>query len=78
MFIVSGELERRIYQEFSGVVFYDAGNASMNFGGPLAMGAGFGIRYKTPLGNLRFDLAKPLNTVQNKHWRIHLNFGTDF
>ncbi len=78
LFIVSGELERRIYEKFSGVVFFDAGNASMNFGGPLAMAPGFGIRYKTPLGNLRCDLAKPLNTVENKHWRLHLNFATDF
>lgn len=78
LFIASGELERNIYQEFSGVIFFDCGNASMNFGGPLAMGPGFGVRYKTPIGNFRCDLAKPLNTVVNKHWRVHLTIGTDF
>jgi translocation and assembly module TamA len=76
--IASGELERNLYHELSGVVFFDSGNASMNFGGPLAMGAGFGVRYITPIGNFRCDLAKPLNTLTNKHWRVHITFGTDF
>lgn len=77
LLVLSGEYEQHIYQKLSGVIFLDAGNASNNFGGPLAMGAGFGVRYATPIGLIRFDLAKPLNTVINKHWRIHFNFGTD-
>lgn len=78
LFTASGEVEHKLYDQLSGVLFLDAGNASMNFGGPLAMGSGFGVRYRTPIGNFRVDLAKPLNTVRNKHWRLHITFGTDF
>lgn len=77
IFVASGEFEHKIYQEFSGVVFFDAGNAALTTKIPLAFGSGVGIRYKTPIGNFRLDLAKPLNTLQNKHWRVHMNFGTD-
>jgi len=78
LFVASAELERQIYDKISGVVFFDAGNAAMKFTGPLAMSPGFGIRYSTPLGNFRADLAKPMNMVINKHWRLHITFGTDF
>jgi translocation and assembly module TamA len=78
LLVMSAEVERKVYDQITGVLFFDAGNASMNFGGPLAMGPGFGVRYRTPIGNFRVDLAKPLNTVINKHWRIHVTFGTDF
>lgn len=77
LFIISGELERRIYHEFSGVIFYDAGNTALSTKIPLAMGAGAGVRYKTAIGSFKFDLAKPLNDVTNKHWRVHINFGAD-
>lgn len=77
LFVISSEFEHKLYQQLSGVLFVDAGNASLSTNIPLAVGAGFGIRYRTPVGNLRFDLAKPLNTVVNKHWRIHINFGMD-
>ncbi len=78
LLIGSGEIEHKLYDKISGVAFFDAGNAALNLKIPLAMGAGVGIRYKTPVGNFRIDVAKPLNTVQNKHWRVHVNFGTDF
>jgi translocation and assembly module TamA len=78
LFVISAEIERKLYQELSGAIFYDTGNAVMKFDVPLAKAAGFGVRYKTPIGNFRVDLAKPLNTVLNKHWRIHVTFGTDF
>lgn len=78
LFIGSGEVEHRLYKDLSGVLFFDAGNAALTTKIPLAYGAGFGIRYKTPIGNLRFDLAKPLNNiVTKKYWHIHVNFGMD-
>ncbi len=76
--IGSAEIEHNIYEKLNGVVFFDAGNTALSTKIPLAFAAGVGLRYKTPIGNLRLDLAKPLNTVTNKHWRVHANFGTDF
>lgn len=78
LYVASGEIERRLYENLSGVVFFDAGNVSMGLTGPLAMGTGFGLRYKLPIGNFRLDFAKPLNTVLDKSWLIHFNFGADF
>jgi translocation and assembly module TamA len=41
-----------------GAVFVDAGNAFDNqFTAPIKVGAGFGIRYASPIGPLRIDLA---------------------
>lgn len=77
LLIASGEFEHKLYENFSGVVFFDAGNTSLSTNIPLAFGTGVGIRYKTPIGNFRLDLAKPLNTVTKKHLRVHVNFGTD-
>jgi translocation and assembly module TamA len=77
LFVGSAELEHQLYQDVSGVVFFDAGNAALSMKIPLAFGSGVGVRYKTPIGKFRVDLAKPLNTVVNKHWRVHVNFGAD-
>jgi len=77
LFVASAELEHRLYQDVSGVAFFDAGNAALSMKIPLAFGTGVGVRYKTPIGKFRLDLAKPLNTVVNKHWRVHVNFGAD-
>lgn len=77
LFVTSGEFEHKIYDQISGVLFLDAGNVSLSTNIPLAFGAGFGVRYKTPVGNLRLDLAKPLNTEVKRHWRVHVNFGMD-
>lgn len=77
LFVASAEIEHKLYEKISGVIFFDAGNAALTTNIPLAFGTGVGIRYKTPIGNFRLDLAKPLNTVVNKHWRVHMNFGTD-
>lgn len=78
LFVASGELEHKLYEKISGVIFFDAGNTALSLKIPLAFGAGAGIRYQTPVGKFRLDLAKPLNTLENKHWRVHVNFGTDF
>lgn len=77
LFVASAELEHTLYKDLAGVVFFDAGNAALSMKIPLAFGTGIGVRYKTPIGKFRLDLAKPLNTVVNKHLRVHVNFGAD-
>jgi translocation and assembly module TamA len=62
--IFSGELRYRINDQFGVAAFLDAGNAysSMvpSFDG-LKVGVGAGIRYLTPVGPIRLDVAVPLN-----------------
>jgi len=61
----SVELRKRINEQFGFVVFVDGGAAHetpyFDFGDSIQWGAGVGLRYFTPIGPLRFDVAVPLN-----------------
>jgi len=57
------EFRQRFGQNFGTAVFLDAGNVSKNlspFNGQLKTGAGVGLRYYTPIGPIRLDVAVPL------------------
>jgi translocation and assembly module TamA len=59
----SVEYRQRIGTNFGTAVFVDAGNVSKNLnplGGTLKFGAGAGVRYYTPIGPIRVDIALPL------------------
>lgn len=70
----SVEFERKIYKNFGAAIFVDSGNAINKWGSRLKTGAGFGIRYETPLGPLRLDIARPMMRGKQKP-RLHLTFG---
>ena len=72
----SVELERRIAGNWSGAVFYDVGNAINSFGDDLYAGAGFGVRWHSPVGPIRFDFAWALDKEQDK-FRLHVVIGPD-
>lgn len=61
----SVEVRKRINKQFGFVVFVDGGAAHetpyFDFGDSIQWGAGVGLRYFTPIGPLRFDVAVPLN-----------------
>ena len=57
-------------------MFYDAGNAMEEFSDDLEHGAGFGIRWNSPIGPVRIDLASALSK-DGDPWRLHLNIGPD-
>lgn len=69
------ELERAIGQNWGAAAFYDAGNAFNNLSNiDAAQGAGIGIRYYSPFGPIRLDLARQIG-VSGEHWHIHLTVG---
>jgi translocation and assembly module TamA len=61
--VFSGELRYRMNEQLGLVAFVDAGNAYASilpgFGG-FKVGVGGGVRYLTPVGPIRFDVAVPL------------------
>lgn len=62
---VSGEVRQDITDSIGAVAFYDAGYIAadplFDDSGVWHAGAGLGVRYDTPLGAIRFDLAAPVS-----------------
>ena len=75
--VASIEYEHPVNDKWSGAVFADAGNAFdtgyRNEG--LEVGVGFGVRWQSPIGAVRLDVARPLDGAQRL--RVHLRLGPD-
>jgi translocation and assembly module TamA len=73
---VSLELRTKVTDTIGFVAFLDGGNASSSVTPdptePLRWGAGAGIRYFTPVGPLRLDVAVPLNRRDKVDDRFHV------
>ena len=58
------EYRQRFFESFGAAVFVDGGQVSagnMPFSGTVRIGTGFGLRYYTPVGPVRLDIALPVN-----------------
>ena len=79
MFLGNFELRIPVQKSFSVVAFYDTGKAWNTYMGQdfdlgdLESSYGFGVRVKTPMGNMRLDFAQ--GTDEN---RVHFGFGEMF
>jgi len=73
----SVEIERRIDAEWSGALFYDFGNAwDPDYRNQLGQGIGLGVRWLSPIGQVRVDLAWPLGAPE-QGVRLPLSVGPD-
>jgi translocation and assembly module TamA len=70
------ELEHSFADKWGIAVFYDAGNAMNSTSQKLERGAGFGFRWKTPIGPVRVDLAYAVS-LEDHPWRLHITIGPD-
>lgn len=73
------EYNRVIRGPVSFATFIDGGNAYNHLDSLVSncqIGAGVGLRFLTPIGPIKIDLAKPLTSHHNS-WRIHINFGPE-
>ncbi len=58
---MSLELDRAIRGPWRVAIFADGGGALRNLNDPLEYSLGIGLRWETPIGKLRIDLAKPVS-----------------
>jgi len=71
----SVELVKTFGQHWGLALFVDAGNAFDAWSDyTLAVGAGFGVRYATPVGPIQVDLASPVSTG-SPSVRLHIGIG---
>jgi len=76
LMIGSIEFERRLNSKWGVAMFYDGGNAIDDLADKLARGAGLGLRWQSPVGPVRIDLASAISKDGNP-WRLHINIGPD-
>ena len=87
------EVRVPVTANIGGVVFFDAGNVSSEKLDlkldDMKYDAGIGIRYRTPVGPLRFDFGYQLTKIEglvingdpknnDRRWRIHFSVGQAF
>ncbi|UOG93280.1 MAG: autotransporter assembly complex protein TamA [Candidatus Thiothrix sulfatifontis] len=69
----SVEYERPVVDNWSAAGFVDAGDAFDNTANlTMNVGAGFGVRYKSPLGPIRADIAAPTDDLGDVHFYFSL------
>jgi translocation and assembly module TamA len=72
----SAEYEHYFLRNWGAAAFVDAGDAfTSQF--KTNVGAGIGVRWKSPVGLVRLDVARPLVSDFDQSWRIHLVIGPD-
>lgn len=72
----SAEYERMFLPEWGAAAFVDAGNAFNEVNEGAFVGAGLGLRWRSPVGMVRFDLAHGFKDADNSI-QIHINIGPD-
>src|SRR6185295_9654703 len=70
------EYELWFLEKWGAAVFYDTGSASQSFGGILARGTGVGVRWRSPIGPIRADVAWAISE-EGRPLRFHLTIGPD-
>lgn len=73
----SAEYQYQFTDRWRAALFVDHGNAVNDLLDPLATGAGVGIRWVSPVGPLRLDIAKGLNPEFGGEWRVHFSMGPE-
>ena len=77
-YLTTGSLEydHPVAEKWRLATFVDAGTATNDYLDPIKVGTGLGIRWISPLGPIRFDLAFGVSEVQIP-WRLHFGLGAE-
>lgn len=73
--VASIELEQLIRGNWGAAVFVDHGNAMNDLDTTLETSAGLGLRYRSPVGVFRLDVARSIDGEHDP--RLHLSLGVD-
>jgi translocation and assembly module TamA len=76
LLIGSIEYEHQILDKYYLAAFYDVGNAFNDFSDPLKHSIGIGVRWRSPVGLIRFDVATALEE-EGFPLRLHITIGPD-
>lgn len=76
LIVASIEYEFPLVRRWSAALFVDAGNAFRDNDFETSTGVGAGIRWQSPLGPIRVDLAKPLDG-EERDLQLHVSLGAD-
>jgi translocation and assembly module TamA len=75
LLVTSAEVELALAGKFAVAGFYDGGNAFESAGnGIYEQGVGGGVRWRSPVGPIRLDLAFP---IDHDDWKVHFTMGPD-
>ena len=72
---LSGEYTFKLTSKWRLATFVDSGNAFDSASEPLKTGVGLGIRWISPVGPVRLDVAWPLDNPSSNTPRIHFFMG---
>jgi len=75
LLVSSIELEQLLVGNWGAAVFVDHGNAVNDLEDPLRTSAGVGLRYRSPVGVVRIDVARPTDGGESA--RLHLSLGVN-
>lgn len=73
----SVEFERYFLQKWGAAVFVDGGDAFRSLDYNLNIGAGIGVRWRSPVGVVRVDVAMPVKSDLGEALRVHISLGPD-
>jgi translocation and assembly module TamA len=78
LIIGSLEMDYLFTQKWGGALFVDGGNAFIDSQFDMVIGAGIGVRWQSPIGPVRLDLAFPIDEPDaDNDWRLHFSLGPD-
>ncbi|MDO8827289.1 autotransporter assembly complex family protein [Methylophaga sp.] len=72
----SVEYEKMFLQNWGGAIFSDFGNAFNSWSDPIEYSVGVGIRWRSPVGLIRVDVARGISD-EDKPFGLHIMIGPD-
>lgn len=75
--VATAEYNYRFRDAWSVATFVDVGRAFNNYDTAYSAGAGVGIRWQSPVGPFRIDVARPISDGDGDKFRFHLSLGPD-